>query len=310
MAPRSSFPLRALACAVADSSGRRTWFTMMPPTGSPASRRCCTPSAVSCTGISSSSVTRCTAVSRDAMTSITRVGLRPDRAGPGEPGDLGVDVEEPRDASGGRRVHDDRVVDRYAVPLAPHRLLGLAGEQYVADPGRDGRGEVDRAHPAQRGARATQVVEHLEVLDERLLGVDGEGEDLAASRRDGHASLGVRQRRYVEDLGQALPGLDLDDEHLAPTRRQGQREGGRDRRLPGSALARDDVQAHGVPVGAPSSGGVGGCRGHGSERTARGGSGACRAVPGTRGRPARRAPSIRPRRGGRRACAAGSRVGP
>ncbi len=46
-------------------------FTRTPPSGSCASRRSAKPSTVSCTGISSSRVTRCTAVSGDRSTRIT-----------------------------------------------------------------------------------------------------------------------------------------------------------------------------------------------------------------------------------------------
>ena len=46
-------------------------FTTIRPTGSPAARSSATPSAVSWTGISSSSVTRWTAVSGDFRTRIT-----------------------------------------------------------------------------------------------------------------------------------------------------------------------------------------------------------------------------------------------
>ncbi len=60
-------------------------FTSTPPTGSWASRRSATPSTVSCTGISSSRVTRCTTVSGDFSTRITAWAcpwIGPNRASP------------------------------------------------------------------------------------------------------------------------------------------------------------------------------------------------------------------------------------
>ena len=242
--------LRALVCAVADSSGRRTWLTTTPPTGRPAARSSRTPSTVSCTGISSSSVTRCTAVEPGRDDLHHRVGLRADRAGPGEPGHLGVDVEEPGDAPGGRRVHDDGVVDRARRPcLRRTASFALPVSSTSRTPGAMVVAKSIAPILLQRRPGAAQVVEHLEVLDERLLGIDGEREDLAAAGGDGHAPLGVRQRRDVEDLGEALAALDLDDEHLAPARRQGQRERGGHGGLAGPALAGHDVQPHAVPVG-------------------------------------------------------------
>ena len=80
-----------------------------------------------------------------------RVCLVANRAGAGEAGDLGVDVEEAGDATGGRCVHDDGVVQRLAVrALTTDSLLALAGQEYVADARRDGGREVDGAHLAKR----------------------------------------------------------------------------------------------------------------------------------------------------------------
>ena len=133
------------------SSGARAMLTMTPPTGSPAALSSASASTVSCTGISSSSVTRCTAVCGERSTAMTRrPGCGSGR--PGQPGDLGVDVEEPGDPAGGRGVEHDGVVHR--APAARVRRTAsydLAGEQHVAQPGRDRRGEVDA--PILRSAR-------------------------------------------------------------------------------------------------------------------------------------------------------------
>jgi hypothetical protein len=56
---------------VAGRTGARTAFTTTPPTGSPIACSSATPSIVSCTGISSSSVHRCTAVCGERRTAIT-----------------------------------------------------------------------------------------------------------------------------------------------------------------------------------------------------------------------------------------------
>ena len=91
-------------------------------------------------------------------------------------------------------------------------------------------------------ARAAHLVEHLEVLQQRLLGVDGEREHVAAAGRDRDLALLVGQRGGVEELGEALPALDL--HHQDPAAPRGQRQGqrGGDGGLAGAALAGDDVQ--------------------------------------------------------------------
>ncbi len=61
-----------------------------------------------------------------------------------QPGHLGVDVEETRDAPRGGCVQDDRVVDEVAARVpSPSRLVDLAGEQHVAQPRRNRGGEID-----------------------------------------------------------------------------------------------------------------------------------------------------------------------
>lgn len=61
----------ASARSVSSRSAGRTMFTTIRPTGSFAARSSAIPSAVSCTGISSSSVTKWTAVSGDLRTRMT-----------------------------------------------------------------------------------------------------------------------------------------------------------------------------------------------------------------------------------------------
>ena len=162
------------------SAGGRTRLTTTPPTGRPASRSSAMPSDVSCTGISSSSVTRCTAVRRRAQQLHHRVGLRLDRPDLGEAGDLGVDLEELADAAGGRGVEDHGVVRDRSVPVraALDGLVDLAGEQDVADAGGDGGGEVDHAELVERLPGAAELVEHREVLQQRRLRVDVQRVDL------------------------------------------------------------------------------------------------------------------------------------
>ena len=185
------------------------------------------------------------------------VGLGLDRAHLREAGQLGVDAEELADAAGGRRVEHHGVVrDLVLVPTAAgplHRLVDLAGEEHVAHAGRDGGGEVDDAEAVERLPGAPELVVHREVLQQRRLGIDVERVDLAGAsvpvgRALGDAALLVGQRVDVEHAGDALAALDLAEEHVATGRgqRQGQRR--RDRRLPGAALAGDDVQAHLRPV--------------------------------------------------------------
>ncbi len=168
--------------------------------------------------------------------------LSVDGPDPRDPGNLGVHVEEPGDPARRRGVHHHRVEDRSTFALAPDRLGGLAGEQHVAHPGCDRGREVDRPEPLERRAGPAQVVEHLQVLQQRRLGVDGEGQDLSTLRRPGHPALLVGQRGGVEQLGDPLAALHLHQQDPATAGGQRQRERGSDRRLPGPALAGHEVQ--------------------------------------------------------------------
>ena len=220
-------PRRAAVSWSSASRRARTMLTMTAPSWSPPSdrpRSSAIPSSVSCTGISSSSVTRCTAVCGERITRMHGVGVGPDRPDLGQPGHLGVDVEEPADPAGRRGVHHDRVVEvRPAVPAAGYGLVDLAGEQHVPQARRDRGREVDDAEPGQRPAGAPQVVEHLQVLEQRLL----RGRRPARRRRRRAPSCpgatatlrsSVGQRRAVEQLGDALPALDLDEQDPAARR--------------------------------------------------------------------------------------------
>ncbi len=162
---------------------------------------------------------------------------------PGEPGHLVVDVEEAGDATGRRGVHDDVVVDEAPAPvLAADRLARLAGQQHVPQAGRDGRGEVDRAELLQGPARAAELVEHLEVVEERQLGVDGQRVHFAAARSHRDLPFRVGQRLGLEELRDPLPAFDLDQQGAFPLGGEREREGGGDRGLTGAALAADDVE--------------------------------------------------------------------
>jgi len=138
------------------------------------------------------------------------VRLLPHRPHASEPGDLAVDVEEPRDPAGRRGVEHDRVVEPAAAAPLPGRCLhDLAGEQHIAQTRGDRRREVDCAELLQRRARAAQVVEHLEVLQQRRLGIHRKRIDLAAADPGRDPPLLVGQRRGVEQLCDALAALDL-----------------------------------------------------------------------------------------------------
>ncbi len=174
------------------------------------------------------------------------VGLSTDRTHFGQSGDLGAHVEEPGDPTGRRRVKDDGVIC-----LAPgtgrvrtvHRLLHLAGEQHIADPGRDRGGEVDGADLAECLACAAQVVEHLQVFQQRLFRVDGEREDLTATGSACHLTLSVGQWRGVEQLRDLLTPLDLGEQHPPTAGGERNRERGGSGRLAGAALAGNHMEA-------------------------------------------------------------------
>ena len=115
-------------------------------------------------------------------------------------------------------------------------------------PGRDGRREVDDTETLERPAGPLHPVEELEVVQERVFGIDRQRVDLAAAGRRGDLALLVRQRRAVEKLRDALPALDFGEQHAAPPGGQRDGQGAGDGRLAGAALSGDDMQAH-IPEG-------------------------------------------------------------
>ena len=182
-------------------------------------------------------------------------GLTVHRTALGQVGDGLGDVEEAGDPPGRRGVDHDGVVCRLLALLGPRDdLPDLAREQHVPQARRDRRRELDRTDAVHRPPGDAEVVEHVEVLQERGLGVDGQRVDLAAAlgRRD--LDLLVRQRRHVEELRDALAALDFDQQHLAAARGERQCQRRRDRRLSGAALAGHEVQAHLRQAGRPGHG--------------------------------------------------------
>jgi len=162
-----------------------------------------------------------------------------------------------RKRPGRRCVHDHGVVDVVPAGPAAGRLNGLAGQQHVAQPRRDRGDEVDEAEPGQGPPGVPEVVEHLQVLDERRFGIGGERVDVPARlgrRTGGHRDLAllVRQRRAVEQLGDALTALHLHEQYPPASGCESQGQRGRHRGLAGTALAGDHVQPHALPVGVPS----------------------------------------------------------
>jgi hypothetical protein len=97
---------------------------------------------------------------------------------------------------------------------------------------------MNRLRCAQVSSRASGANPYRsEVLPQGLVGVDGQRVHALGDRR-----LPVVEGVAPEQPGQPLAPLDLGDQHPAspPGGRHG--EPGRDRRLPGPALARDDQQ--------------------------------------------------------------------
>src|ERR1700727_1981320 len=79
----------------------------------------------------------------------------------------------------------------------------------------DRRGDLDRADAAHRASGQAEVVEHVEVFQERGLDVDRQGVDLAAPFGGRDLDLFVGQRWNVEELRNPLAPLDFDEKNLA-----------------------------------------------------------------------------------------------
>ena len=220
---------------------RLTMFSITVPTRIWVGLSACTASSVSVTGMSSSSVTRCTTVVAERSTRMIESAWL--RIGPTLASPETASFQELGDPPGRRGIQDHGVV-RVGRPLLapPDRLVHLPGEQYVAEPGGDGGGEVDRPEPVERLTRDGEVVEGLEVLQQGVLGVDGQPEDAAAERRTGDPPLlGADQVGHGEQARRHPAVLDLAEQHPAAAGGQGagQCAGDGGRLL---ALAADDVQ--------------------------------------------------------------------
>ncbi len=178
-----------------------------------------------------------------------RAGLVVDRTDPGEVGDLGVDREEAADPSRRRRIHDQGVVGPrtvslvLAVPASPIGFVDLPDDQDVAHPRRDGGGEVDGAELLEELAGPAELVEHLKVLEQGRLGVDGQADDHATARRLGDPGLLGAEWGHLEGLADPLTALDLGEQHRVGFSGQGKSEGGGHRRLAGATLSGHDVQS-------------------------------------------------------------------
>ena len=167
-----------------------------------------------------------------------------DRAHLGQPGGLRGDVEEPADPAGRRRVQHHRVVHppcRRAVRVVASLTLPVSSTS--RRPGRDRGGEVDRADLAQRPAGRAQLVEHLEVFEQRLLGVDGQRAHLAAAGR----RSAIRSSLYGSGSmpnSWAMPCRPSTSTSRVRRPPRGQRQGerGGDAGLAGAALAGHHVQ--------------------------------------------------------------------
>ena len=119
----------------------------------------------------------------------------------GEIGHRFGDIQKARDAPGGRCVDDNGVIDRQLVLVdTHHRFLDLAGEQHIAQTRCDRRRKLDRTDATHRPAREAEVVEHVEVFQERGLDVDRQCVDLAAALGGRDLEFLVGQRRDVEKL--------------------------------------------------------------------------------------------------------------
>ena len=238
----------AQLCSSSSLSGvERTMLAITAPTGIWVGCSCSTASSVSVTGMSSSRVTRCTTVvSARSIAMIESAWLR-----------IGPTLASPETASCTLRNWAIRPVGgassttaSYASsrPFCWRRTASytLPVSSTSRRPGRDRGGEVGRAELVEGPRGETEVVEGLQVLQQRVLGVDRQAVHGTAGRGAGQPRLlGAVQRRPTEQVRDAVPALDLAHQHAAPGRgqRAGQRDG--DRRLAGATLAADDVQ--GVP---------------------------------------------------------------
>jgi len=162
------------------------------------------------------------------------VGLLADGSDLGDTGNLGVDVEEPRYASGGWGVKNNGVVRRaVALVASAYEFYGLAGQEDIAQTGRDSGDELDGAHLSQDPTCSFEVVEQVQVVQECRLGVDRQSPQLATTGDGDQPPLFVGQRRAVKHLGEALPALNLHHQNPTsiPRQRQGASEDSKEERV-------------------------------------------------------------------------------
>ena len=178
-----------------------------------------------------------------------RFGLPIHRPHSRKTGDFAVDVEKSRDATGRWRIHDDGVVDVLVTRTSSGRFISLAGEQHVAHTRRDCGGELDATQSAQPAPGRPEVVVHVEVLDQRLFWIDGQGVDDAAVRRSCDAAFGIGQWWAVEQTSQTLTTFTFDEQGASSAGCKRQRQRRRHGGLARAALAGHDMQADAVPVG-------------------------------------------------------------
>src|SRR6266540_2338949 len=159
------------------------------------------------------------------------VGLVADRADARQLGDRLRRAQEGHHPAGGRSVEHHQVVDAPVAGATGRGLPDLADQQDVAEP-RGGRGdEGGEPRPRQQPRQRREPVA-AQVLAKRGLRVHGQAVDPFAQ-----LDLLVADGAAAERHRQALAALDLHHQRApsALSRRHG--EGGRDRGLPGPALA-------------------------------------------------------------------------
>ncbi len=104
-------------------------------------------------------------------------------------------VEEIADPPGRRRIDDDGVVHPLAGLVgAHHTFLDLAGQQHVPKPPARWWWRTRWHRTCASHARRSEVVEHLEIFEERGLDVDGQRHDLPAALGGRDFRLLRRQR--------------------------------------------------------------------------------------------------------------------
>lgn len=104
-------------------------------------------------------------------------------------------------------------VPMFAVLASSVGFVELSDDEDVADSRGDRGGEVDGPELLEELARAAELVEQLQVLEEGGLGVDREPDDLAARLGAHDPGLLGAQWGDVEGLADALATFHLSEEH-------------------------------------------------------------------------------------------------